>query len=287
MEPLPRLLARWSAPLWARCLAGAILLAGAWQIFGLARDAYDFYGGRFFDDTGRYGRSAAALESYLSRHPEGPRACRVRLRLGRVYNRRFGRWSEARRHFEAAARSYDAACASAARAEIMNCPDYFPLDAGRQWIYGDTASGGRNMRLEVRAEAGAGGRAVLRGVLYAGKKRLSSEAREFRKKDWAVWEGLKKGEIVFMRYPFAAGSRWRARREGRLFSYRVEAGGQRVSTLAGSFSDCIKIRETDPRFAGRAWKFDYYAPGVGRVKTTVGAPGVENPNTELVEFVAP
>ena len=59
-----------------------------------------------------------------------------------------------------------------------------------------------------------------------------------------------------------------------------------MKTLGGVFSGCIKVRETDPRFP-RSWKFDYFAPGVGRVKTTVGAPGVENPNTELLRYQAP
>jgi hypothetical protein len=32
------------------------------------------------------------------------------------------------------------------------------------------------------------------------------------------------------------------------------------------------------------WRFDYYAPGVGRVKTTLGGPGYENPNAELSRY---
>jgi hypothetical protein len=286
MGSLPRLLAQWSRPIWVRGLAAILLLAGAWLACRSLRDAYDFYGGRFFDDTGRYGRAVPALERYLARHPDGPTACPARLRVGRIYARRFGRYVEARRHFEAAARSGQSACSTAARAEIMNCPDYFPLEPGRTWVYGDTASGGRNMRLEVMADLGPDGRVALRGALFAGAKRVSVTNRRYAKRDWAVWEEEKGRETAILRYPLTAGNSWKTLRAGRNFSYRVDADGLEVKTLAGRFTGCIKVRETDPRMPS-AWKFDYYAPGIGRVKTTVAAAGVEHPNTELVKAVSP
>jgi hypothetical protein len=287
MQSLPRLLARASRPLWARLLTAGfcigLLLAAAMAL----RDAFGFYGGRFFDETGRYGRAAAVLERFLERESEGPRACQARLRLGRIYNRRFGRYPEAKRHLEAAARGENGGpCALEAKAELLNCPDYFPLDDGRTWVYGDTASGGRNMRLEVVVRRGSGGKTSQTSSLFAGKKRISVNSRDYAKKDWAVWELSGGKENMFLRYPFQAGTSWKSGPGRGAMAYRIEAEGLEVRTKAGVFSGCIKVRESDPRFP-QSWKFDYFAPDVGRVKTTVGARGVENPNTELISFKAP
>lgn len=287
MQPAPKLLAVLTRPLWARLLLAGFLVgllgAGALAL----RDAADFYGGRFFDETGRYGKAAAALERFLERQPEGARACQARLRLGRIYNRRFDRHPDAKRHLEAAARDEAGGpCSLEAKAELLNCPDYFPLEDGRTWVYGDTASGGRNMRLEVMNRAGAGGKVSQTGALFAGKKRISVSSKDYAKKDWAVWDVSGGKEALFLRYPFQSGTAWKSGPARGALDYRIEADGLEVKTKAGVFSGCIKVRERDPRIP-QAWKFDYFAPGVGRVKTTVGARGVENPNTELISFKAP
>ncbi|MBI5241858.1 MAG: tetratricopeptide repeat protein [Elusimicrobia bacterium] len=287
MQPLPRLLASASRPLWARLLIAGFLIGVIGAAALALRDAYNFYGGRFFDETGRYGRAAAALERFLDRDPDDPQACQARLRLGRIYNRHFGRYLEAKRLLEAAARGEEGGpCALEAKAELLNCPDYFPLERGRTWVYGDTASGGRNMRLEVVLRDGAGGKVAQTSSLYAGKKRISVNSKDYAKKDWAVWEVSGGKEHLFLRYPFQAGTSWKSGAGRQALSYRIEADALEVRVKAGAFSGCIKVRETDPRFP-QSWKFDYFAPGVGRVKTTVGARGVENPNTELISFKAP
>jgi hypothetical protein len=288
METLARWLARLAPPLWVK-----LILAGAcfWALVhgvSLARDSYEFYGGRFFHVTQRYGLAVPALERFVARRPRDPRACEAHLRLGRIYARNFGRYAEAQRHFEAAARGFPSrlSCALEAKAEIMDCPDFFPLESGRTWVYGDTASGGRNMRLEVEIRPAAGGKMAQLSSLFAGKKRISETTKEYAKKDWAVWEIAEGREAMVLRYPFRAGSVWQGKSGKETLSYRIEGEGLEVKTLAGTFSGCIKVRESDPRFRN-SWKFDYYAPGVGRVKTTVGAPGVENPNTELTHYRTP
>lgn len=266
-------------------LAGLFAWAG-WRLAIVARDAYDYHGGRFFDETGRYGRAVPALERSLRRRPADPRACRTHLRLGRIYARRFERCLEARRHFESAAREFpdDKVCALEARTEIINCPDFFPLERGRAWVYGDTASGGRNMRLEVEGLVSKEGQPLLQNSLFAGNKRISVFRKQYVKKDWAVWELDAGRETAVLRYPFRAGNSWSvARGQKETLSYSIEADDVEVKTKAGTFFGCIKVRELDSRVR-RAWKYDYYAPGVGRVKTTVGAPGVESPNTELITY---
>ena len=154
-------------------------------------DSYRYYSGRFFDETGRTGRAVAALESFIEHRPQDPRACEVRLRLGRAYAGRLGRFLEAQRHFEAAARGFQGqpACVEAAKAGLMDCPDFFPLEAGRGWVFGDTASGGRNMRLEWDLRRSAAGKTTILGSLFAGNKRINTQEKAYSKKDWAVWEG--------------------------------------------------------------------------------------------------
>jgi hypothetical protein len=258
---------------------GAALGAAAW-----GRDAYFFYGGRFFFKTERWGLAASTFEHFLARRPQDPRACDIHLRLGRIYARRFQRYSEAKRHFETAARDFQgqAACAAAAKDAILDCPDYFPLESGRVWLYGDTASGGRNMKMSVETKAAADGKGwSLDAALYAGGRRVESIHKVYGKKDWAVWE--LPGQTMVLRYPFRAGQSWRSRRGRDELAFRIEAEGLSVKIRAGTFSDCIKVRESSALFP-QSWKYDYYAPGVGRIKTSVGAPGVENPNTELLDY---
>ena len=52
-----------------------------------------------------------------------------------------------------------------------------------------------------------------------------------------------------------------------------------TDTIGGTFHDCIKVREAQAGLP--AWRYDYYAPGIGRVRTTVAGPRFEKPNTEL------
>lgn len=245
-------------------------------------DAYRWHSGRFFHETKRWGAAVAALEAFVESRPQDPRTCEARLRLGAIYAGVFERTLEARRHYEAAARSFpgDASCVEKAKAGLLSAPDYFPLEPGRTWVFGDSASGGRAMRLEWQVQVSSdGARASVVSALYAGDKRVSSGRTAYAKRDWAVLDVSGKKPATVLRYPFTAGTSWSA--PGR--SYRVEAEGLEVAVRAGRFSGCIKVRETLAGASG-AWKYDYYCPGVGRVKTTVGAPGIETPNTELLRY---
>jgi tetratricopeptide (TPR) repeat protein len=241
-----------------------------------ACDSYRFYSGRFLHETKRWASAVKALEKFVEKSPTHPRACEARLRLGSIYAGVFERHLEARRHYEAAARSFpdDAACVEKAKAGVLSAPDYFPVEPGRTWVFGDSASGGRAMRLEWQARDGG-----ILASLFAGNKRLSVNKFTYEKRGWTVSEVGGKTPAVFLRYPFTKGSDWKAHG----LNYRIEADSIAVEVRAGAFNDCIKVRESNPAMKA-AWKYDYYCPGVGRVKTTVGTPGVESPNTELIRY---
>lgn len=252
-----------------------------------ACDSYHFYRGRFFDETKRWGRAVAELDAFTESRPQDPRACEAHVRAGRIYATVFERCLEARRHFEAAARGFPElkGCVDKAKAGLLNCPDYFPLEPGRLWVYGDSASGGRNMRLDWELRTSTdGAKTVILASLFAGNKRLSVKETGYAKRDWAVQEiasGMK--AVPILKYPFMPGSSWTVKEEGQSTDYTIESDQSVVTTVAGTFSGCLKVRETNSAYRA-SWKYDYYCPGVGRVKTSVGAPGVENPNTELVKF---
>ena len=63
----------------------------------------------------------------------------------------------------------------------------------------------------------------------------------------------------------------------------VARGADTRTRAAGVFSGCLKVRERNSAFK-TSWRYDYYCPGVGRVKITIGGPDFENPNTELLRY---
>ena len=255
----------------ALCLA-AVLLSGC--------DTYHYLAGTINEDARRPALALRQYEAFLSRRPLDPRACEVRLRAAEVYRRYFGRCQEARRHYEAAARDFPGmpACAERAKAGLLVCPDYFPIEPGRTWVYVDSASGGKAMRLEWEALASSG---AISTALFAGNRRIQEKIDRYEKADWAVWRRDGKEREPILRYPYHEGMNWTLKRGKASIEYLVAGGSVAVRAAAGEFSGCLKIREADSRFK-TSWKYDYYCPGVGRVKTTVGGPGFEKPNTELL-----
>ena len=136
------------------------------------------------------------------------------------------------------------------------------------------------MRLEVAVKG-----AAVEGAFYAGKKRFRDYRRSYAKEGWSFWEMEGKDRVPILRFPFRAGHEWRARRGGREVAFRIEAEGAAVQTKAGRFQQCLKVRQQT--VGEEAWVYEYFCPWVGRVKTSVGVPGAENPNTELSAYLVP
>lgn len=247
-------------------------------------DTYHFLAGTWQEDARKPTAALKHYEAFLADRPKDPRSCEVRLRAAAI-DRAFGLCGDARRHWETAVRDFPRVeeCASRAKLALLTCPDYFPLDAGRTWVFVDSASGGKAMRLdwEVRRSTPTGGSILTQ--LFAGNKRIREATETYQKEDWAIWRVDGGAREAFLRYPFSAGQTWSGRRAGAAVDWTVESADAPVTVAAGRFSHCLKVREHDRRFA-RTWRFDYYCPDVGRVKTTVGGPGFENPNTELQRF---
>lgn len=264
-------------PLRLAVLAAAVLLAGC--------DTYHYLAGTLQEDARRPVQAVKQYEKFLSSRPTDPRACEVRLRAAELYRTVFGRCSEARAHYEAAARDFPkaSACLERAKTGLLRCPDYFPTDTGRTWVYVDSASRGKAMRLEWEARASSGTVGSISSALYAGDKRIQVKTEYYQKADWAVWRVDKDGREAILRYPYNEAMTWSARRGKSKVEYLVVSASTTVTAAAGTFTGCVKVREKDSAFK-TSWRYDYYCPGVGRVKTTIGGPGFENPNTELSRY---
>ncbi len=245
-----------------------------------ACDSYLYRSARFFDGLQRYGRAVEDYEAFLRRQPSGPRAVEAHLRAGWIYARVLGACPQARGHWEAAARlaPFSSPQAGRARDLLLSCPDYFPTEDGRSWTYGDSASRGRAMRLEWIAR----GQAISQ-ELFAGAKRVRSVEARYERTDWEIRELSGGRSRAILRYPFQTGESWTSGRGGELERFRIVADDAVVKTAAGTFQGCLKVRDFRPSFS-TSWTFDYYAPGVGKVKTTIAGPGFENPDTELLRY---
>ncbi len=248
-------------------------------------DTYHYLAGTIHEDGRRPVQAVKQYEKFLASRPRDPRACEVRLRAAELYRTFFGRCEEARVHYEAAARDFprQSACLERAKAGLLRCPDFFPTDIGRTWVYVDSASGGKAMRLEWEARASSGAVGSILSSLYAGDRRIQTNTEIYQKADWAVWRVDKGGREAILRYPYNEAMAWSAQRGKSQVEYLVVSSSTTVMAAAGTFDGCLKIRGRDSAFKS-SWRYDYYCPGVGRVKTTIGGPGFENPNTELLRF---
>ena len=239
-----------------------------------------------WEDRGLYPRALEVYEGFAGGRPGHPRTPEALYRAARIYQKRLQRYEEARDLFERVARGYpQTPWAKFSREALMDCPDYFPLEPGGRWIYGDSQSGGNNMRAEYAVEAAtsaAGVRMIQK--IYAGKRFFQTLERRYLKSEGELREFLSPEDYtVILKYPFIKGHSWSSLRGGTRLAYSIEEDRAAVRVRAGEFLHCVKVRE-QPEGASPSWKYDYYAPGVGRILTTVAGKGFENPNTELISY---
>ncbi|MCX5789278.1 MAG: hypothetical protein NTX64_12345 [Elusimicrobia bacterium] len=238
--------------------------------------------------AGAYASAARRFERFASAHPKHPRAAEALVRAGRLYLYVFDRCPEAQPLFERTAREYpDSAWAEQARRALADCPEFFPLRPGSEWVFVDSQTGGRNMRLELflRGSESKDGSSEIGGAYFAGARRFQNFHRGYVKEGWAVWETEGADRVPILRYPYRKGSSWSGRRGGKRVDFSIDEENETVQVKAGTFHGCIKVREAQAGLP--AWKYDYYAPGIGRVKTTVAGARFEKPNTELESAKVP
>ena len=263
------------------------MIVMAAMISSCSSPSYSYKKALRFEEHGEWLKALRAYRGVIEDIPRGPLACQARVRAGRIEARRLKDCAAALADFAAAARDFPTLepCVRDARAGLMSCPDFFPLEKGLAWTYGDSQSRGRNMRLIVSVQKASGGSAALmQSRLYAGRRLVRDEEIRYEKSDWRLIESRGDRHGTILRYPFAAGMSWENAEAGHRLRYLIVSTAAAVSTHAGRFSGCLKVRAADSRFPG-SWEFRYYAPFTGLVKTTIGGRKFETPHTELLGLV--
>src|SRR5205814_584439 len=106
-------------------------------------------------------------------------------------------------------------------------------------------------------------------------KKDQSELQEFK-------QGQDEDPHVVLKWPIEIGNHWKSKGEGRIFNSEIISLSTHISVSAGDFDQCLLVRS----FAtgDTAAKNEYYAPGVGRVLTSLTSPKGEKRITELSSF---
>ncbi|OGS05686.1 MAG: hypothetical protein A3G41_03880 [Elusimicrobia bacterium RIFCSPLOWO2_12_FULL_59_9] len=246
------------------------------------------------EKRGVYPRAAELYQDFSRRYDRDPRSAEALYRAGKIYQTQFRRYAEARALLESAARRGHALGPGAelwmrlAREAVFHCPDYFPMRPGLKWTFVDSETGGKNMTQTLTGEGGESYHVSFQ--IYAGKNLVQSGKKFYLKENWQLFEtarpGVLKDAVVVLKYPFEKGQSWDSRRGNQPVRLQIDDADAAVEVLAGRFAHCLKVREQFAQ-AAASWKYDYFAPGVGRVLTTVAGPGFEHRNSELLSFEEP
>ena len=175
-----------------------------------------------------------------------------------------------------------------AKRGIFDSPDYFPLEEDYLAVEGDSQTGGKNMRLEQYCSLVSTYTYSIVKKYYAGKKLATKIKRFYTKENYELRElsSLKsKSYTVLLSFPFDKMKSWKTTRDKNVLKMTIVDTNASVKVRAGRFTGCIKVREENPKLPG-AYKYEYYAPGVGHVLTTIGSSKskVEHRNTELISY---
>ena len=267
------------------CTAAAALLSA----LGCGPD-YAFKKAQLLEKEGYCVEASVKYEELSKKHPSHPIAPEALYRIGTIYRTRLKMYSHAHRYYDELIARYPKAEPWAAMAQLglFNSPDYHPLRTGSFWIEGDSVSGGRNMRSEWNCREVSSGTFEMQRRISAGSRLVTTLTRYYEKKNLELHEYENAGKTgsptVILSYPFATGRTWNTVRSGKKVVYAIVAEDLTLKVAASDFYGCIKVSEEYPGLSGSK-KYNYYAPGVGWILTTIGAEGrEEHRNTELLSY---
>jgi hypothetical protein len=246
------------------------------------------------EKSGKIYKAWEKYQEFAATHPQHARAPEAVYRAGWIAQQNFNDCFMANTFFDEVLTRYPESdpWARAALLQKNNCPDYFPLIPGSKWTEVDSDTKGQNARVEITCEAVSGEPKVLpsqAGVLerqfYAGSRKSLSTRATYRKEQMELHEYRDANTVtpaVLLKWPIEAGSKWSTQQEGRLTRFEIVSMSAQASVVAGDFGDCLVVRSAFPGDA--AMKNEYYAPGVGRVLTTVMSTKGEKRITELSSY---
>lgn len=278
----------WAKILGRRLMPG-LLLAALFALSGCGTGG--FAGARWDEYHGRYEQAVAGYLKTADRHPNGFWTPRSLFHAGIIASRHLSDDLSARQILQRLLDQYGNHKEWGPRTEwaILNAPNYFPLVIGGQWTEGDSETGGKNARVDMAGKMESGDPTAVRMVrhYYAGQKLIEelSTNRTYRKRALELREYSVPGQqhyTVILKYPYERGARWTTKRSNSNLIYVID-GLAEVKVRAGEFRDCLKVREYAAG-SESSWKVDYYAPGVGKVLTTLATASGEKRNTELISY---
>lgn len=252
----------------------------------------DLWRGAYYERAGRIEEALQCYASVADGRPSSSAAPEALFRAARLSAAALGDYDSARRWHERLIKNYAGQTKWRTRSELalFNTPNYFPLVEGAEWVEGDSDSGGANARIRVTCRAATPGPGyVLARTYFAGDQQVKSLSGSsvFRKEGLELREYPVPGESygVILKYPFLTDAVWTLSKGGARFQCLIEGLAQ-VRVRAGLFRDCLKVRVTQAG-RGEAWKVEYYAPGVGKVLTSVASAAGERRQTELLSYSLP
>ncbi|MCB4756430.1 MAG: hypothetical protein LHV69_05245 [Elusimicrobia bacterium] len=255
----------------------------------------EFNSARKLEKKGKFYQAWEKYQEFVASYPKHELAPEALFRAGWVAQKQINDCYMARTFYERVMAMYPQSdpWARAAVLQINSCPDYFPLLAGWSWTEGDSDTKGKNARIEIVCEPLRGGKRWLpseAGILvksfYAGDRKSYETRLVYKKVEGELLEFPSEDDPrskAIMRWPLRLGNQWRTVSDKKVFIYEVKDVEAKVKVAAGEFLDCLQVQSVIEGISSAATN-EYYAPGVGRVLTTVSVKGEEKRVTELLSY---
>lgn len=242
----------------------------------------------------KYYEAWKAYQEFAASYPKHKRAAEALFRAGLAAQNGLEDCGVAIHFYDEVLSRYPQAdyWAEAAAAQRLNCPDYFPLIPGSRWTEVDSDTKGSIAKTEIECRALDDGRRAMpsqSGVLvrtfYGGRKKFQKTEFTYKKENDKLIEirGAKDtSPKVLIKWPIQKGTAWRTNESGRILRFEIVDTDVSVRVGGGNFDHCLKIKSVIEGVGGA--RFEYYAPNVGRVLTTLSSTRGEKRNTELKSY---
>lgn len=228
-------------------------------------------------------RAAETYEAFAEKHPEDLKAPQAFFNAAKIYSLTYHLCHKSKPLYERLIRDYpDYPFLSQAKKNIFMCPDYYPLGKSDKWVYGDSQTGGENMRQNVKLISYNDAAFMTETSFYAGAKFVQKNLNVYNFSDNEVIRREKDFSTIILKYPVVKNKKWEAKRKNQKINYEIVATGLEVGVKAGVFKNCVKVKERAENSA--SWLYTYYAPWVGKILTVVAGKGFENRVEELINY---
>ncbi|MFH1258307.1 MAG: VanZ family protein [Elusimicrobiota bacterium] len=234
-----------------------------------------------------YSAAITAYRKIITKYSSSPYLPESYYRIARIWQLQ-ERLVQARENYQVLIGSFPASdWGLRAREEITACYDYFPLVEGNYWLDVDSESGGKYYRAEIKCGKKQGKEFKLISRIFAGEKLVGKQEVIYQKSKDGLSMSNSPGKTFFQTIaaPIKNGESWVSTLDGEKIRLTIISCREKVKVRAGQFDDCLKIKQ-QPLDYPSSWRFDYYAPQVGRILVTqAGNTGKqETRSTELLKY---